>query len=644
MKKKIINGILMAALMLTATTSFVSCKDNVDDELVQVYDNLAKQKTALETKITNLETTLQNKINELGDKVQQNANDIKTLQDEIKGMKDELKDINDAIENLNGEVADLKTRMDNIEKRVDDLEKLMEDLVGGIITDLIAEHTVNHVFGSMNIPGYNMLSLAAFYGENITGIKEFPVAGESSWDYIVGNNVLKNSDIEGADKYTFKQTITQPHGNAGKLFFTVNSVDYNKFDISNYVLTLEGSNGKVAPITFSNIIPSTFDIQWGVYKSEEVASLTESTIKNGFYEAEATIADEDLDATKFDIKQFIDLKQLKKNLQSAKENIMASNGKAAIKQIAKEAAQILVNFYSGKMSINNGEVNNPSYRPQRLVISKLMEDGSLERKSQTGLEIATTAVAPLSYKSFWQLENNAKYLDMDLVYKALYKLTEKVKSWLPGNGKGVSVPQIVKITGDGQVWVKYENETILVSELEDDDDDLEGEWADINDVIYEAINNGLSIEELNEALQKLGKATNVGKAVDSVANHIHHYLNYYSTKLINGLHNHWLTRAVLPMILFNGAEGLDRMYYGMTVRPGNMQIYMTSATEELLVPAFAKYIAVVKDGEILQQETLPGSTQSWTLSFPTTGNYYVVMSAVDYYGNVANKKYLVRVR
>ncbi len=31
MKKKIINGFLMAALMLTATTSFVSCKDNVDD-------------------------------------------------------------------------------------------------------------------------------------------------------------------------------------------------------------------------------------------------------------------------------------------------------------------------------------------------------------------------------------------------------------------------------------------------------------------------------------------------------------------------------------------------------------------------------------------------------------------------------------
>ena len=31
MKKKIINGILLVAMLFAATTSFVSCKDNVDD-------------------------------------------------------------------------------------------------------------------------------------------------------------------------------------------------------------------------------------------------------------------------------------------------------------------------------------------------------------------------------------------------------------------------------------------------------------------------------------------------------------------------------------------------------------------------------------------------------------------------------------
>ena len=44
MKKKIINGILMTAMLFAGTTSFVSCKDNVDDEITAVYANLARNK------------------------------------------------------------------------------------------------------------------------------------------------------------------------------------------------------------------------------------------------------------------------------------------------------------------------------------------------------------------------------------------------------------------------------------------------------------------------------------------------------------------------------------------------------------------------------------------------------------------------
>ena len=634
MKKKIINGILMAALMLTATTSFVSCKDNVDDELVQVYDNLAKQKTSLETKINDLETKLQTQINTLGEQVKQNADEIKKLQNEIKSMKDELAEINEAITSLQGEVSDLKKRMDAIEDRVDALEELFEEAIGSIITDIYAEHTVNHVFGSMNIPGFNMLSLAAFYGDNQTGIEEFPT---TDIDMIVDQDrgtVLDDVDIAGADKYTFKPTITQPHGNAGKLFFTVNSVDYEKFDISDYVLTLEGSNGNVAPITFSDIKPSSFDIQWGIYKSEEVASITEPTVKNGFFEAEATIADADLDATKFNLKKFIDLKSLKNELKLAKQNIQSKEGKKAVlKQVAKEALQILINFYSGKMSANNTEVNNPSYRPQRLVISKQMEDGSLKRMNQTELKIAASAVAPLSYKSFWQLENNAKYIDLDLVYRALNKFKNKVKEYLP-NTSDINIPVIKEIDLSGSkayVWAA------------DDDTGASAAWVALPEEIQDAINNGLQIDDLNDALQDLSKVTDVGSSVDKAADAIKNYLQKGQKAIYNALHNHILTRAVAPIVLFKGKEGIDRLHYGITVRGNQMQILMTSSTEELLVPAFAKYIAVVQNGKVLQQATVPGSTQSWTLNFPSVGSYYVVLSAVDYYGNVVNKKYLVKV-
>ena len=71
MKKKFINGLLMAALFVGFTSSMVSCKDYDDEKITnlegELADNvaalkaeLAKQKTELETKITAVETLVKN--------------------------------------------------------------------------------------------------------------------------------------------------------------------------------------------------------------------------------------------------------------------------------------------------------------------------------------------------------------------------------------------------------------------------------------------------------------------------------------------------------------------------------------------------------------------------------------------------------
>ena len=58
MKKKFINGILMAALMFAATSSFVSCKDNIDDELPPIYNALAQRSSELQDKIDSLKKVI----------------------------------------------------------------------------------------------------------------------------------------------------------------------------------------------------------------------------------------------------------------------------------------------------------------------------------------------------------------------------------------------------------------------------------------------------------------------------------------------------------------------------------------------------------------------------------------------------------
>jgi len=562
MKKKIINGFLMAALMLTATTSFVSCKDNVDDEMVGVYNNLAKQKKELQDQIGALEK----RVNENAEAIKKNSEAIQDLQNDIEEINAELASLDTRLTKAEEDIKKLQEDLDAVGKRIDELEKTVEELIGGLVQDFYAEHTVNHVIGSINVPGVNVLSLAAFYGTNETLIEEFPTADERFIVDQANGARLDESDILGAKTVTFGEIITQPNANAGKIYFTARGVDNSKFNIDNYNLTLMNSVGKVAPVTFTNVKKSDYQVQWGFYKSQELYSMGET--KDDWYEADANIAEADLVPSKFSIKKFIDFEGLKKDFKTAWEEIKAgrpySSRDEQIKTIGRAAARILINFYSGKMSANNTDLDNISYSPQRLILSQVDEDGTEYIRKQSDLNIAATAVAPLAYTAFWAYENDAKVP------------TEKI--------------------------------------------------ADVEKVVT-----------------KIGKKIGATKMASKVNTYLEKGANY----IVNKINNHQLTRAISPIILCNGTNGIFRMTDGTTLEgAGTLEIMMTSPTEELLAPAYEKYIAVVdtENGKVRQQATVPGSTQYWSLEFPRAGVYKVVLSCVDYYGNIINKVHTVTVK
>jgi len=563
MKKKIINGFLMAALMLTATTSFVSCKDNVDDELVGVYNNLAKQKDDLQKQISALET----KVNDNAAAIKKNSEAIDDLQKKINDINTQLASIDGRLSQAEADIEQLKKDLANLQEQINELDKELENLIGGLIQDFYADHTVNHVIGSINTPFVQSLSLAAFYGTNETLIEEFPTSEERFIVDQANGARITDSDIQGAQTIKFGEIITQPNGNAGKLYFTARGVNHEKFNINDYKLTLMNSVGKVAPVTLSNIKLSDYQVQWGFFKSQELHSMGQT--KDDWFEADATIADADLAPNKFSIKKFIDFDGLKKDFKAAWEEIKAGRPyetkDEAIKTIGRAAARILINFYSGKMSANNTETDNMSYSPQRLVLSKVMDDGTEYIMKQTKLEIAATAVAPLAYTAFWAYEKDAKVP------------TEKI--------------------------------------------------ADVEKVVT-----------------KIGEKVGATKMASKVNTYLEKGANY----IVNKINNHQLTRAISPIILCNGANGeIFRMTDDTTLEgAGTLEIMMTSPTEELLAPAYEKYIAVVdtENGKVRQQATVPGSTQYWTLDFPKAGTYKVVLSCVDYYGNIINKTHTVTVK
>jgi hypothetical protein len=65
---------------------------------------------------------------------------------------------------------------------------------------------------------------------------------------------------------------------------------------------------------------------------------------------------------------------------------------------------------------------------------------------------------------------------------------------------------------------------------------------------------------------------------------------------------------------------------------------------ELLVPAYRKYVAVEKNGMLLEAEVLPGNTLTHDFDLSEPGDYKIIISCVDYFGYVVTKKYDVYVK
>ena len=659
MKKKIINGILMVALLFAATTSFVSCKDNVDDELVPVYAKLAQQKSDLEAQITALQLQLNNldldgwrgQVNANTEAIQNLQNKLDLLQSQLDTINNQISTLSASVDTIQAELDDLKSEVALIELAILDLQDQIDELnervdeMTKMITGIQINQTICNPVGTINLPGglLKMNALAAFFGSNETGVEHFPNTDE---DAIVFGEALTADEIAPAasEQYNFDPNtyITQDEGNAGLMFFTVNSYDPEAFDISEYTLSVQNSLGRTAPITFSDVKPSSYLIQPGIYHSGYVDSDPDLNNDPTFFQARATIARKDLEAARFDLSKFFDLDEAQDDIKAAINEIKAAKGEnAKVKAIAKTVTEFLAKIFSGNMSGDNKNITNPSWSAQKLVLSKEI-DGVTAKKQALDFDLAVSAVAPLSYNTFWALEETAaKHVSLDALENAIAKIAAVIKENLPTLNLGdvvIQVPSTINpdetpyvIVGDSKdklsnmkTWHKVE---------------IEGE---ILETIRQAIKDGATEIDLSEMIQNLADEA-LGNSVDNITARFDSYIEKFGNAIVNALNNHMITRAVTPMVLFNSANGIKRLVSGTTVNAGTMQINITSPTAELLVPAYAKYVAVFKGGQCVQAHVYGGSEQRIDLNLSQPGEYKIVVSCMDYYGFVVNKKITVNV-
>ena len=677
MKKKFINGILMVAMLFAATSSFVSCKDNVDDDISPIYAQLGKKSAELQAKIDSLKKEMDEKeyiinqyITNIDTTIINNFYDIDTtiinVIENLDSVKEAVTVINEQIINQNNQITNITLAIDSIDNvlnsyeirinqmgdsvntlwtRVDSIIGILDALVGGnLITGVNIETTRNDVLGIINTPAFKVNALAAYYGTNDSGIEEFPYAG---YDFNVGGSkfaeYLEDYELPEAGYENFDESdyITDIYGNAGQIYFTVNSTDYDDFDISKITkIQIENSAGEVAPIQL-NIRKSSARINWDFGRAflEE----TGKDVNNGLYVADATIKEDNLDPSRFQIEKFINFEKLKSEIKKRIDDIRTVEGessyqnsyttdKAKFKNFVREIASLAYGILKNDLT-QSDLATNITYSPQRLAFF-VEKDGKMKRVAQTPIDLLTTAVKPLSYNTFWEYEKGKKdnWIIETVLEKAVSRIAKEIKErW---GDKGIHAKIVSINDAEESVTIKLNNQTatIKVSNAQ--------YMSDLNDAIR--VNGGL--DAVNDKLAKLLKTYTLGNATTKVENRINDYLTKASDYLTNLINKHLFTRAVAPIIIFETSTGVDRLCEGMFVNRGVMHAYLTSGTMELLVPAYRKYVALEKNGMLLESKVLPGNTLTHDFDLSEKGDYKIIISCVDYFGYVVTKKYDVYVK
>ena len=653
MKKKIINGILMSALLLAGTTSFVSCKDNVDDVETGIRFDMGtmnKQIAELETRIAILEAQ------DMG--VEQLKKDLQALKDEVAKKAD-------------------KTYVDEEIQKLQDQIDLLAEAIGKasseMVTGVIVQETLDCVVGTINLPGFNPAFLAAYVGENKTGMPEFPISGK---DYNVDpdGNYLKSTELpqdingnwdedaiignSGKNAYLINGT-----GNAGTLYFTINP---RKVDPSLLQVDLINSRGEETGIALSDIKKSDHLITFAIGKhgngltraDEDVA--TDSLLiapaptnveneKTYLYEAKATVALDAIEKMHFDYTRFgyenlwdagmhYDESNMSTLVMSDHSSLeSAQNLLGRFVYIAKQVkAKNAKNVLEGSLKILQDFYNGVYQQRQKLQKSAVRvswDDG--ENDVIGGFDITTVTINPLNYKQMIladQIISGASW-NITSLTGIVNKVVAAVQSKMP-NVKAVSL------------GIDTKNGYIVVTDVANPGTSIKVVAAPTGTDFNLATLDASGLKNIETQVNAILKPYNSLKTAtaNGIMNRVNNYLNAATNKLMEAFEYQPCWKLTEPTLLFESQEGINRMYPfsdadgSMTMKAGKYTFIMTSMTEEYIVPVYRKYIALIYGGKVKQYYSLPGNEKIAQLDIPNEA-CEIVYQTSDFYGNVVTKRY-----
>ena len=683
MKKKIINGILMVALVAATSTSFVSCKDNSDDVKTELIAELTKQATNLETKWTAADAALNSAIQaQLANKADQSDLDAfkqavadgyvtkaefnpfkEKVTEDIADLYSKLTDetnpesaaskinaINEALEDQAGDIEDLQDQIDDINDTLDELQEQIDEIVDAL-KNMVTSVTVNAtstsiLANSKIIPGINMQFLGAAFGQ-AEGNGEFPSA--KAGDYVKNHGVaLDAADVKGADQITWNDKDYLPIAKGGKaaagtVYFTVNPSNVNVKNLGKLELVNSQDSASFVTIDKENAAPSQEVLTWGITRAEYPTTL---------WEAPAIINLKDKNLASIDPTEIIDFKaiasdvrslmsELKQDAINANRSNYESTAKSATKTIVKNAGQIVAEVLQAKI---------PAL--PALALKAEWNDVVGTRSVLSDYSIAATAYKPLSF-TFGNDIIDGRYVSLDRLDNFFARIVNKIKSEIPAaynfEIKNISPVSDFKVTVTIAFDCNNDGDTTDAGETKNIDVDM---TEKVNSLVND-INTQMSITQINSMIQDVNKLINEANSYadrsKSFEQRVSNFLEKELNRVISKVATDGFTRVLEPIILFqiNDNYAVSRFFEGTTLPAGKVDLIPTTMTYELLAPAYKKYVAVKKaDGSFAFQKVLTKGDKDFnkvTVDL-AAGNYTVIYSALDFSGKQIAKKYDVVVK
>ena len=656
MKKKIINGILMVALLAATSTSFVSCKDNDEDVKTDLTAQLQKLDGDYKAADAALNSAIQAQLANKADKSDLEAfkqavadgyvtkaefEPFKTkVTDDIADIYSKLSDttnpasVASRLAALDTDVQGIQADLTTINNRL----KAIEDALKNFITSVNVNATSTGILENSKLfPGINMQFLGAVFGE-ADNAGEFP--STDAGEYVAGHGVvLTEAEIAGAKTIDWNKKDILPKAENGKsaagtVYFTVNP--------SNITL------GEGVKLSLINSQDEEGYLSLGAAKESGKVLTWITRAENGvkLYEAPAYINLDAEGVAVVDPTEMINFTAIagdvKDMINAAKGvNKSASSVTAASKEIIKSTANIVANVVKAKV---------PAL--PAVALKAQWTDMVGTRSVISDYSIAATAVKPLSLR-FGKGLGTLPTISLDRIDDLVANIAKEVKSKFPDftkyvvnditigtNGK-ISVNVTVSASGSGKVPSTNETVNIDVTGDGTGNADLTGLQTQINDNFVAMINNMLG--EMTNLTNEIGKYTNRAvNATDKATNYLENLIN----RVILKLNDDGLTRVLEPILLIQGDKGVSRFSANTVFNAGEYKVLPTTVTNEFIAPLYKKYVAVLKDGKIVKAWNLTrgdAEANGFTYDF-AQGNYTVVYAGLDFFGNQIAKRYNVTVK